>query len=88
MKMVMAIALIISPGIACASAQDVAKPDEKPAKEKKICRSLTPTGSFMATRVCNTAAAWRAFDGETAAGADQTRSVYRMTSAGTLLDKH
>lgn len=61
-----------------------AKPADKPVKEKKICRSLTPTGSIMATRVCNTAAAWHKFDGITADGAQQTRDAYRMTSAGTL----
>lgn len=38
----------------------------------------------MATRVCNTAAAWRQFDGITADGAQQTRDAYRMMSAGTL----
>jgi hypothetical protein len=88
MKLLIAITLVLSSGAASAQAQDAQPPVDKPAKEKKICRSLTPTGSFMSTRVCNTAAAWREFDGYTAEGAEQTRNVYRMTSAGTLLDKH
>lgn len=66
-----------------ASAQDaaVAKPAQ-PAKEKKTCRAMVPTGTLMATRVCNTAAAWREFDGITAEGANQFRAAMRMTTTG------
>lgn len=83
MKFLAAIALILIP--TGASAQTSKSPTisaEKPAKEKKICRSMTPTGSFMTTRVCNTAIAWRKFDDMTADGAQQTRDVYRMTTTG------
>lgn len=85
MNFLIAVALIVSPVAVNAQTSDQpAKSTDKPEKEKKICRSLTATGSFMATRVCNTAAAWRKFDGITADGAQQTRDVYRMTSTGTL----
>lgn len=83
MKFLAVVALILTPmGVSAQIPEAPAKTTETPAKEKKICRSLTPTGSFMATRVCNTAAAWRKFDGITADGAQQTRDVYRMTTTG------
>jgi hypothetical protein len=65
-----------------ATAQDKTTSDAKPVKDRKTCRSLMPTGTIMATRVCNTAAAWKAFDAYTADGADQFRATYRMTSTG------
>ena len=83
MKFLAAVALILAPtGVNAQTSQGPAKATDTPAKDKKICRSLTPTGSFMATRVYNTAAAWRKFDGITADGAQQTRDVYRMTTTG------
>jgi hypothetical protein len=83
MKFLAAVAMILtSIGVSAQIPEGPAKAPEAPAKEKKICRSLTPTGSFMATRVCNTAAAWRKFDGITSDGAQQTRDVYRMTTTG------
>lgn len=83
MKFLAAVALTLIPiEVDAQTSEAPAKVAETPAKEKKICRSLTPTGSFMATRVCNTAAAWRKFDGITADGAQQTRDVYRMTTTG------
>lgn len=83
MKFLVAIALMLGPVAVGAQTPDPSgKPAEKPVKEKKVCRSLTPTGSIMATRVCNTAAAWQKFDGITAEGAQQTRDVYRMTTTG------
>ncbi|WP_242008176.1 hypothetical protein [Sphingomonas ginsenosidivorax] len=88
MKLLFAAALLICPvAVSAQTSEDANKPSDKPVKEKKTCRSLTATGSFMATRVCNTAAAWRQFDGITADGAQQTRDAYRMTSAGTLNTK-
>ena len=50
----------------------------KPA-EKKTCRRLTPTGSFMATRVCNTEAGWRQFDGITQQGVSDFRRSLNMS---------
>ena len=83
MKYRVAVALILTPiGVEAQTSEAPAKAVESPIKEKKICRSMTPTGSFMATRVCNSAAAWRKFDGITADGAQQTRDVYRMTTTG------
>jgi len=83
MKYRVAVALILTPiGVKAQTSEAPAKAVESPTKEKKICRSMTPTGSFMATRVCNSAAAWRKFDGLTAEGAQQTRDVYRMTTTG------
>lgn len=83
MKFLAAVALILSPiGVAAQTLEGAAKATETPAKEKKICRSMTPTGSLMSTRVCNTAAAWRKFDGITADGAQQFRDVYRMPTTG------
>lgn len=83
MKFLAAVAVILaSSGVSAQTSESSAKPTDTPTKEKKICRSLTPTGSFMATRVCNTAAAWRKFDGVNADGAQQTRDVYRMTTTG------
>ncbi len=83
MKFLAAVALILAATeVAAQTPEGPAEATDTEAKEKKICRSLTPTGSFMATRVCNTAAAWRKFDGITADGAQQTRDVYRMTTTG------
>ncbi len=83
MKYRVAVALILTPiGVTAQTSEAPAKAVEAPPKAKKICRSMTPTGSFMATRVCNSAAAWRKFDGITAEGAQQTRDVYRMTTTG------
>ena len=83
MKYRVAVALILTPiGVKAQTSEAPAKEVATSAKEKKICRSMTPTGSFMATRVCNSAAAWRKFDGITAEGAQQTRDVYRMTTTG------
>jgi hypothetical protein len=65
-----------------ATAQDKAKTQSAQSAEKKTCRYLMPTGSIMATRVCNTAAAWKKFDDYTADGADQFRATYRMSTTG------
>jgi len=36
--------------------------DQKPAKEKRICRSETGTGTIMMKMVCHTASEWREID--------------------------
>lgn len=64
-----------------AIAQESAKTDAAPAP-KKTCRSLTPTGSMMSTRVCNDSEGWKSFDRQTAEGAAQFQNVTRMTSTG------
>ncbi|MDV3458099.1 hypothetical protein RZN05_13970 [Sphingomonas sp. HF-S4] len=52
--------------IACsasASAQDApAAEAPKPVAEKKVCRSVTPTGSVMAKRICLSREEWKEFD--------------------------
>lgn len=55
-------------------------PAATPAAVKKTCRVLTPTGSFMGTRVCNTQAQWDKFDGHNAAGVSDFRRALNMTS--------
>ena len=83
MKFLVAAALVFVSGtVAAQTSKGVAKPAEKLAEEKKTCRSMTPTGSFMSNRVCNTAKGWRAYEGVTADGAEQTRDVYRMPTTG------
>ncbi|MEG3165117.1 hypothetical protein U1701_10970 [Sphingomonas sp. PB2P19] len=76
--------MVAASALLCASAaaQEASKAEVPPAKEKKTCRSLMPTGSIMATRVCNTKDAWKRFDDYTAEGADQFRNTYRMTTTG------
>ena len=41
----------------------------KPPKEKKVCRSERPTGSYIAKRTCHTAAEWKAIDSANAGNA-------------------
>lgn len=42
-----------------AVAQEAAQPQAPaPAKEKKVCRPVTPTGSIMSKRMCLTKAEW------------------------------
>ena len=50
-------ALIVGPALAH---QDDAA--DQPAKEKKICRSERPTGSYFTKRTCHTRAEWKAID--------------------------
>ena len=41
-----------------------------PAPEKKICRSITPTGSIMGKRFCLTSAEWKQLNSKTQADSD------------------
>ncbi|KTW01524.1 hypothetical protein NS355_00250 [Sphingomonas yabuuchiae] len=50
------------------------------SKVKKTCRSLTPTGSFLPTRVCNTEAEWQKFDNIGQEGVGEFRRALNMTS--------
>jgi len=61
----MAAALIAGPALA--GQKDA--PDQ-PAKEKKICRSERPTGSYITKRTCHTREEWKTID---AANADEAR---------------
>ncbi|MCX8478044.1 MAG: hypothetical protein MT490_19820 [Sphingomonas sp.] len=58
-----------------AAAQDAAQPQAatEPAKEKKICRAMTPTGSIMAKRKCMTKAEWAKFNAENERQAENFR---------------
>ncbi len=65
--------LVIVAGVtaASASAQDKsATAPTAPLPEKKICRSITPTGSIMAKRFCLTNAEWKQLNGKTQADSD------------------
>jgi len=49
-------------GSATASAQDAPSAEApKPVAEKKVCRSVTPTGSVMAKRICLSRDEWKEF---------------------------
>ncbi len=61
-----------------AGAQSTETPPQP--KEKKTCRRLMPTGSFLPTRVCNTEAQWREFDGVNQQGVGEFRRALNMTS--------
>lgn len=56
-----------------AFAQDAGQPQAEPAKEKKICRAMTPTGSIMAKRKCMTKAEWAKFNAENERQAENFR---------------
>ncbi|HIV76691.1 hypothetical protein [Sphingomonas yabuuchiae] len=74
--MMMALAVMTTAAPAIAQAGQGA---EKP-KVKKTCRSLTPTGSFLPTRVCNTEAEWQKFDSIGQEGVGEFRRALNMTS--------
>lgn len=44
-----------------AVAQDSPAPEAKPVPEKKLCRSVVPTGTIMAKRICLTKKEWAEF---------------------------
>lgn len=66
-----------------ASAQDdagAAQPAaEKPAKEKKVCKSDVGTGSIMPKRICRTKAEWDALTEQSRGNLDRTRAVNNGT---------
>jgi hypothetical protein len=44
-------------------AQDAAQPPAAaPVKEKKLCRSVVPTGTIMSKRICLTKSEWAEFN--------------------------
>lgn len=49
--------LIVSP--AAAQETSTSTPAPQPVPEKKICRTITPTGSIMGKRFCLTKAEWQ-----------------------------
>jgi hypothetical protein len=56
-----------------AVAQTVA-PAPAPVPEKKICRSVVPTGSIMGRRVCLTKTEWKELDGINSKTVDRFRN--------------
>ena len=74
--LMMALAVMTTTAPAIAQAEQGA---EK-SKVKKTCRSLTPTGSFLPTRVCNTEAEWQKFDSIGQEGVGEFRRALNMTS--------
>ncbi len=53
----------------------------KPAKEKKICRRDTATGSIMAKKTCRTQAEWDAITEQGRSDLDRVRAQDRSRSA-------
>jgi len=78
MKRIGTIAIVAIMACTAPAVAQSADSQAKPA-EKKTCRRLTPTGSFMATRVCNTEAGWRQFDGITQQGVSDFRRSLNMS---------
>lgn len=74
MMMTLAVMATAAPAVA-QSGQAAEKP-----KVKKTCRSLTPTGSLLPTRVCNTEAEWQKFDSIGQQGVGEFRRALNMTS--------
>lgn len=48
----------------------------KPAKPKRICRSIEHSGSMFRDRICKTAEEWRATDDSTS-GSDDVQTLQR-----------
>ena len=72
-----------------ASALDVAADQsqpakEKPAKEKKVCKSDTKTGSIMPRRVCRTQAEWDEISARSQDDLDRMQSRDRARTVGGL----
>lgn len=63
-------AALLATGTA-ALAQEAAPAPAEPVKEKKICRSMTETGSIMAKRKCMTKAEWARFNAANAKAAEK-----------------
>ena len=55
-------------------------PTPTPAPEKKICRSVVPTGSIMGKRICPTKPEWKRLDDTNAASAQTGLDARRMPS--------
>nr|WP_294815915.1 hypothetical protein [uncultured Sphingomonas sp.] len=65
----MSIRLLAAAAVTClfshaAIAQDAPIDPTKPVQEKKLCRSVTPTGSVMSKRICLTKTEWAKLNGE------------------------
>lgn len=57
-----------------AFAQDAGQPQTPPpAKEKKICRSVVPTGTIMSKRICLTKTEWARFNDQNERHADMLK---------------
>ncbi|HEX8301014.1 hypothetical protein [Sphingomonas sp.] len=67
-----------------ASAQDAAVDSAKPAKEKKICRSLVPVGSIMPKRFCLTKNEWSRLDDDIGKHTEAKLNARKTTMDRTL----
>jgi hypothetical protein len=57
-------------------------PAPKPAKEKRICRESTPTGSRLTVRTCHSKSEWEAIDKERQDHADREVGRVQAMSQG------
>jgi hypothetical protein len=62
--------LILLTALSAFAVQPAIAGTDKPAKEKKICRSETPTGSIMMRTRCATAQEWADYDAANGRGAE------------------
>jgi hypothetical protein len=61
-----------------AIAQDTPQPAPTPVPEKKVCRSITPTGSIMGKRLCMTKTEWKRFNDQNQGNAEIGMSGRRL----------
>jgi hypothetical protein len=61
MLMIVVSAALVSAATVSPTAQDPAGPLPAPAKAKKVCRQVVPTGSIMPRAMCLTPAEWSQF---------------------------
>jgi hypothetical protein len=66
--------VIVSPAVA----QETSAPAPTPAPEKKICRTITPTGSIMGKRFCLTKAEWQKLNAINADNAETALAGRRL----------
>jgi hypothetical protein len=83
-RFVLPILVTVSAAAIPASAQDASDASqpaaEKPAKEKKICKTDTGTGSIMPKRTCRTKVEWDALTEQSRGNLDRSRNVTNGTS--------
>lgn len=69
-SLVLAVSLVAAPALA----QDAGNPAPVEAKEKKVCRRVTPTGSIVAKSVCHTKAEWKQIEEENSRNTEAFRN--------------
>ena len=77
------VALVAIPVVASAADEPVSA-----ATERKLCRFLTPTGTYFGTKVCKTRKEWESVDGrheESVAKAERNNTVEFSQGKGNLI---